>query len=99
MSKYARTQAAEEAQEKHLDDWLAHCILFIQDTLFFLEFEHAVSNADAGRVIHVLKYWILHFCGAGQHNYVRECAEVLLKWKYKMLDALHKVSEKAWFFN
>jgi len=42
----SRTTAAEEAQEKHSDDVLAHCIYFIQDALVFCEFEDAVSHAD-----------------------------------------------------
>ena len=98
-TKFSRTTAAEEVQEKHSDDVLAHCIYFIRDALVFCEFEDAVSHADAGRVLRVLKYWTLAFRGAGQHNYARECAEVLIKWKYELTDALHRASEKAWFYN
>jgi hypothetical protein len=47
----------------------------------------------------VLKYWTLAFRGAGQHNYAQECAEVLIKWKYEMTDALRQALEKAWFCN
>jgi len=96
---FATTAAAESAQERHSDDWLAHCIYFIRDALLFCEFEQAVSYADAGRVIRVFKYWTLAFRGAGQHNYARECVEVLVKWKYEMTDALCRACEKAWFFN
>jgi hypothetical protein len=96
--KFARTTASEEAQEKQTDDWLAHCIYFIRDALIFCEFEHAVSYADVGRVLRVLKYWTLVFHGASQHNYARECAEVLIKWKYEMTDVFCRASERAWFF-
>lgn len=67
--KFARTTAVDKAQEKQTDDWLTHCIYFIQDALIFCEFEHAVSYADVGRVLQVLKYWTLAFHGADQYNY------------------------------
>ena len=47
----------------------------------------------------VLKYWCFAFRGASQHNYARECAEVLLKWKYEMHGALRKALERSWFVN
>jgi hypothetical protein len=81
------------------DDWNAHDIYFVRDALFFCEFEQAVAYADAGRVIRVLRYWCFAFRGAGQHNYARECAEVLLKWKYELDEELRKVLERSWFFN
>jgi len=65
----------------------------------FCEFEQAVSHADAGRVLRVLKFWSLAFRGAGQHNYARECVEILIKWNHEMTDALRRAHEKAWFFN
>ena len=45
---FSTTEAAEAAQTKHSDDWLAHSIYFIRDALLFCEFEQAVSHADAG---------------------------------------------------
>lgn len=81
------------------DDWNAHDIYFLRDALFFCEFEQAVAYADAGRVIRVLRYWCFAFRGAGQHNYARECAEVILKWKYEIDEELRKVLERTWFFN
>ena len=96
--EFATTQSAENAKSKN-DDWLAHDIYFIRDALRFCEFEEAVATADAGRVIRVLKYWCFAFRGASQHNYARECAEVLLKWKYETHGALRKALEKSWFVN
>ena len=81
------------------DDWQAHDIYFIRDALVFCEFEQAVAYADPGRVLRVMKYWCLSFRGASQHNYARECAEVLLKWKYELDDMLRKALERAWFVN
>lgn len=81
------------------DDWLAHDIYFIRDALFFCEFEQAVAYADPGRILRVLKYWCFAFRGASQHNYARECAEVLLKWKYELDDMLRKALERSWFVN
>jgi hypothetical protein len=66
---------------------------------WFCEFEHAVCHADAGRVIRIFKYWAFAFRGAGQHNYARECVEVLVKWKYELTDALRTALEKSWFVN
>jgi hypothetical protein len=81
------------------DDWEAHDIYFIRDALIFCEFEQAVAYADSGRVLRVMKYWALSFRGAGQHNYARECAEVLIKWKYELDEMLRRALERAWFIN
>jgi hypothetical protein len=98
FEQYANSTAAEKAKDAG-DDWLAHAIYFIRDALWFCEFEHAVCHADAGRVIRIFKYWAFAFRGAGQHNYARECVEVLVKWKYELTDALRTALEKSWFVN
>jgi len=46
-----------------------------------------------------MKYWCLAFRGASQHNYARECAEVLIKWKYELDDMLKRALEQSWFVN
>jgi hypothetical protein len=81
------------------DDWMAHSIYFIRDSLFFCMFEKAVSFADPGQLIRVLKYWVLAFRGVGQHNYARECAEVLVRWRYELPDKLQRALERSWFVN
>lgn len=96
--EFAATKSAEEAKKKN-DDWLAHDIYFIRDALLFCEFEDAVSYADAGRVLRVLQYWTFAFRVCGQHNYARECAEILIKWKYETTPALRAALEWAWFMN
>ncbi|KAE9397161.1 hypothetical protein BT96DRAFT_996000 [Gymnopus androsaceus JB14] len=88
QSELTTATAAESAKSKK-DDYMAHDILFIQDTLIFLEFEQAVSHADAGHVLRVLKYWCFAFRGARQHNYACECAEILFRWKYETTPAVH----------
>ncbi|KAF8993336.1 hypothetical protein BDZ89DRAFT_1184406, partial [Hymenopellis radicata] len=98
QDEFTTTTVARKAKESK-DDWLAHSVLFMRDALFFCEFEHAVSYADAGRVIRVMKYWCLAFRGAGQHNYARECAEVLVKWKYETTEASRAALERAWFYS
>lgn len=95
---FATTLAAEKGKAAD-NDWFAHTCYFIRDALVFCVFEQAVSHADAGRVIRVLKYWALAFRGAGQHNYARECVEVLVKWKYELPPALRAALEKSWFVN
>lgn len=95
---YASTQAAEAAKEAE-DDWSAHDAYFMRDALLFCEFEQAVANADAGRVLRVLRYWTLAFRGASQHNYARECAEVLIRWKYELNDDMRRAIERSWFVN
>ena len=76
---FSATETAEAAQTKHSDDWLVHSIYFMWGALFFLcEFEQAVSHADAGQVLQVLKFWSLAFCGVRQHNYACECVEILI---------------------
>lgn len=55
------TSTAAEKAKAGSDDWLAHSIYFIRDALLFCEFEHAVSHADAGRVICIFKYWAFAF--------------------------------------
>ena len=97
-SEFAEKAEAEKAQAAR-DDWLAHEILFIRDALLFLLFEHGVAHADAGIVLRVMKYWALAFRGAGQHNYARECVEILVRWKYELTDDLRKALERAWFVN
>ncbi|KAF6754456.1 hypothetical protein DFP72DRAFT_371232 [Ephemerocybe angulata] len=97
-AKWATSEAAEHAKSQN-DDWAAHDIYFIRDALFFCEFEQAVSYADPGRVLRIMKYWCLAFRGAGQHNYARECAEILLRWKFELSDGLRKVLERSWFVN
>ncbi|KAJ6465625.1 hypothetical protein C8R47DRAFT_1201528 [Mycena vitilis] len=81
------------------DDYFSHSVYFIRDALFFCKFEKSVSIADAGAVMRVLKYWALAFRGAGQHNYARECVEVIVRSKYEMSDALRLAREQAWFYN
>ncbi|KAF7965706.1 hypothetical protein HWV62_42205 [Athelia sp. TMB] len=98
FDQFATSQAAEDAKAAG-DDWLAHGKYFIHDGLMFCLFEHAVSHADAGRVIRVFKYWAFAFRGTGQHNYARECVEVIIKWKYELSPALRTALEKSWFVN
>ncbi|KAL0068708.1 hypothetical protein AAF712_004037 [Marasmius tenuissimus] len=98
VSEYTTTAAAETAKGAG-DDVLAHNIYFLRDALMFLEFEDAICTADAGRVLRVLKYWCFAFRGAGQHNYARECAEVLLQWRYETTASLRQVLERSWFVN
>ncbi|KAJ7112888.1 hypothetical protein C8R44DRAFT_741243 [Mycena epipterygia] len=69
-SDFANATAAKKVQAVG-DDW----IYFICDLLFFMLFEKAVSFADAGQLICVLKYWSLAFCGVRQHNYARKTQE------------------------
>ncbi|TDL28994.1 hypothetical protein BD410DRAFT_847363, partial [Rickenella mellea] len=96
--EFTSTAAAASAQDKG-DDWLARSILFMRDVLLFCKFESAVSNANAGRVLHVLKYWAYGFRGAGLNNYARECLEVLMKWKYELSESLRNALEQSWFVN
>ncbi|KAJ7823899.1 hypothetical protein B0H14DRAFT_3131670 [Mycena olivaceomarginata] len=79
---FATATAAKRAQAAG-DDWMAHSIYFIRDSLFFYP----------GQLIRVLKYWGLAFRGVGQHNYARECAEVLVRWKYELPDKLKRASK------
>ncbi|KAF6762939.1 hypothetical protein DFP72DRAFT_1140144 [Ephemerocybe angulata] len=61
--------------------------------------EHAKSQNDdwAAHDIYFIRD-ALFFC-AGQHNYARECAEILLRWKFELSDDLQKVLERSWFVN
>ncbi|KAK7035018.1 hypothetical protein R3P38DRAFT_3184554 [Favolaschia claudopus] len=97
-TQFATSTAAKMAQEAG-DDWMAHSIYFIRDALFFCLFEKAVSFGDPGQLIRVLKYWTLAFRGVGQHNYARECAEVLIRWKYELPEKLRMALERSWFIN
>ncbi|KAI0061124.1 hypothetical protein BV25DRAFT_795265 [Artomyces pyxidatus] len=98
VKKYTLASTAEDALDVH-DDYLAHSVYFMRDALIFCEFERAVSQADAGPVLRVLKCWALSFRGAGLHNYARECVEVLLRWKYELDDAMRTALEQSWFVN
>ncbi|TFK81403.1 hypothetical protein K466DRAFT_502176 [Polyporus arcularius HHB13444] len=98
VDKFTQVDRARTAQ-KAGDDWLAHEIYFMRDALLFFVFEDAVSMADAGVMLRVLKFWALSFRGASQHNYARECVEILLQWKYELPDALRKALERSWFVN
>ncbi|KAJ7112391.1 hypothetical protein C8R43DRAFT_903646, partial [Mycena crocata] len=95
---FATATAAKSAQAAG-DDWMAHSIYFIRDSLFFCMFEKSVSFADPGQLIRVLKYWGLAFRGVGQHNYARECAEVLVRWRFELPDKLRRALERSWFVN
>ncbi|KAK7028602.1 hypothetical protein R3P38DRAFT_2622936 [Favolaschia claudopus] len=97
-TNFATATAAKAAQAAG-DDWMAHSIYFIRDALFFCLFEKAVSFGDPGQLIRVLKYWTLAFRGVGQHNYARECAEVLIRWKYELPEKLRTALERSWFIN
>ncbi|KAI0318809.1 hypothetical protein OF83DRAFT_1170743 [Amylostereum chailletii] len=98
VEKFAMPSSAEKAKAMN-DDYLAHSVYFIRDALIFCVFEHAVSHADAGPVLRVLKYWTFSFRGAGLHNYGRECAEVLLRWQYELTSASREALEQSWFVN
>ncbi|KAJ3540198.1 hypothetical protein NMY22_g4401 [Coprinellus aureogranulatus] len=95
---WANTRAAEQAKEAK-DDWTAHEVYFIRDVLLFLYFEEAVRTADPPRIYRCLRYWCLMFRGAGQHNYARECAEILLVAKYELTKDLKRTLERSWFIN
>ncbi|TFK74253.1 hypothetical protein BDN72DRAFT_760067 [Pluteus cervinus] len=95
---YANPVSALNAK-KFEDDVAAHLIYFIRDALIFCEFEDAVSHADAGRVLRVLKFWAFSFRGAGLHNYARECLEIVLRWKYELTPSLQAALEQSWFVN
>ncbi|KAJ7837890.1 hypothetical protein B0H14DRAFT_2588977 [Mycena olivaceomarginata] len=95
---FATATAAKKAQSAG-DDWMAHSMYFIWDSLFFMLFEKAVSFADPGQLIRVLKYWGLAFRGVYQHNYARECAEDLVRWRYELTDKLRSALERSWFVN
>ncbi|KAJ7845589.1 hypothetical protein B0H14DRAFT_3683147, partial [Mycena olivaceomarginata] len=97
-TEFATATAAQKAQAAG-DDWMAHSIYFIRDSLFFCMFEKAISFPDPGQLIRVLKYWGLAFRGVGQHNYARECAEVLVRWRYELPDKLRRALERSWFVN
>jgi len=66
--KYTTLLAAKEMKDRG-DDWMAHDIYFICDTLLFCKFKQAVAFADSGQVLHVMKYWAFAYHGCGQHNY------------------------------
>ncbi|KAH9837857.1 uncharacterized protein C8Q71DRAFT_857035 [Rhodofomes roseus] len=99
VRRYSTAGVALTQAQAAGDDWFAHEVYFMRDALFFCRFEHAVSIADAGAVLRVLKYWAFAFRGAGQHNYARECVDLLIRWKYETTDAMRAVLEKAWFVN
>ncbi|TFK58836.1 hypothetical protein BDN72DRAFT_781521 [Pluteus cervinus] len=98
VDKYCNPVSAEESKSAK-DDISAHSIYFIRDALIFCEFEHAVSFADAGRVLRVLKYFAFLFRGAGLHNYARESLEIVIRWKYELTPALREALECGWFVN
>ncbi|KAJ7240950.1 hypothetical protein C8J57DRAFT_1143242, partial [Mycena rebaudengoi] len=98
VDEFATTAAAKRAKVAN-DDYFAHSIYFNRDALLFCKFENSVSLGDAGGVMRVLKYWALAFRGAGQHNYARECVEVLIRTKYELPESLRLAREKAWFIN
>ncbi|KAJ7754919.1 hypothetical protein B0H14DRAFT_2303957, partial [Mycena olivaceomarginata] len=93
------TATAEKQAQAAGDDWMAHSIYFIRDSLFFMLLEKACSFADAGQLIRVLRYWGLAFRSVGQHNYARECAVVLVHWRYELTPKLQLALEKSWFVN
>ncbi|KAJ7791458.1 hypothetical protein B0H14DRAFT_2624967 [Mycena olivaceomarginata] len=92
---------------------ILHCVMVLQGFTLYSELAgwtptlqdiqaialKAVSFADAGQLIRVLKYWGLAFRGVGQHNYARECAEVLVRWRYELTDKLWSALERSWFVN
>ncbi|KAJ7225308.1 hypothetical protein GGX14DRAFT_638099 [Mycena pura] len=98
VRNFATSDAARRAKGVK-DDWMAHTIYFIRDALLFLEFEAGVRYADPGRVLRIMKYWVLMFRGAGQHNYARECVEFLIFFKYETPPMVQKAMERAWFYN
>ncbi|KAF6744431.1 hypothetical protein DFP72DRAFT_1078616 [Ephemerocybe angulata] len=95
---FCTTAAAQKALAAN-DAWSAQDIFFIRDALLFCYFEQSVAWADPERVLRVMRYWCLSFRGAGQHNYARECAEILLKFKYEVAPALRGLLERSWFVN
>ncbi|KZV91571.1 hypothetical protein EXIGLDRAFT_837044 [Exidia glandulosa HHB12029] len=95
---FATPRAAEEAKDAG-DDILAHAILFIIDALRIADLDSAVSYADAGRILIILRYLSFVFRGAGRHNYARECAEVVLTWKYELTEDQQLMWAASWFVN
>lgn len=98
QQKYTTSKAAQAAKEKN-DDVFTHACLYLRDVLFFMEFESAVSHADAGRVLLVIKYRAYMFHGAGLTNYAWEALEILLIWEHELSGALRRNMEKSWFVN
>ena len=98
IREFATPVAGSQAQA-HGDNWMAHSIYFIRDSLVFLVFEKYISGTDAGGVLRVLKFWAFSFRGAGMWNYAREWLEVLILWKYELPPELRNALEAAWFIN
>lgn len=97
-TKYATSVAGLSAKDQG-DDVLAHACWFIRDTLTFVEFESAVSQGDAGRVLRVMKLWSYMFRGAGLYNYAREALELLSVWSTELPPELKANLEMSWFVN
>ncbi|KAG8961831.1 hypothetical protein FRC00_011095 [Tulasnella sp. 408] len=97
-TKYATSVAGLVAKDKG-DDVLAHACWFIRDTLTFVEFESAVSQGDAGRVLSIIKLWAYMFRGAGLYNYAREALELLSVWSKELPEELKVNLEMSWFVN
>ena len=54
------TKAYDELKQKsYRDTTLENAVLFNRDALFYVEFVHAVKFGDIGRVVNVLKVWMV----------------------------------------
>ncbi|KZV98769.1 hypothetical protein EXIGLDRAFT_746479 [Exidia glandulosa HHB12029] len=98
VRQFATPRAAQEAKDAG-DDVFAHAILFIIDALRIADLDSAISYADAGRILIILRYLAFVFRGAGRHNYARECAEVELTWKFELTDDQRLMWAASWFVN
>ncbi|KZS96883.1 hypothetical protein SISNIDRAFT_406895 [Sistotremastrum niveocremeum HHB9708] len=72
---------------------------FMRDGLLTWMFEEAVRNGDPGIIWHIVKMWMYSFRGAGQTNYMRECAELIVRFETELPEDLKTALEASWFFN
>lgn len=77
------------------DEWNTFDIFFCRHTAVPPVRASCIIVGRSWRILRNLKYWFLSFRDAGQHNYSRECAEVVLRWKYELSKSLRTLLERS----
>ncbi|EIW73975.1 hypothetical protein CONPUDRAFT_68089 [Coniophora puteana RWD-64-598 SS2] len=77
VSKYTDAGWAETLREEREDGLggdmvFESALLFLRDALLLREFTDAIKIGDSGRVVNVLKVWVMSYRGAGRNKYAYE---------------------------
>ncbi|KAJ8089937.1 hypothetical protein PM082_018515 [Marasmius tenuissimus] len=83
----------------HGDVVFENAVLFLRDALYSYELTRAVKAGDSGRVVLVLKIWVLSFRGSGRTKYAYEMLHLIHNLTHIWPKEVVKIVLNNWLVN